>query len=78
VQRCFETHAKQIEGQPQVTIRFSVAESGQVNSAELSPSSLAGTSLGQCLLGIARSTSFGKLEEAVVFSIPITAKRVTQ
>ncbi len=47
--------------------------SGHVTSAGLSPSSLEGTDLGRCLLGVARSTDFGPQPGPVGFGIPVTA-----
>lgn len=78
IERCFTQHAADVEGQPQISIRFKVAESGQVSSATLSPAPLARTALGGCLLGIAKGTRFGKQAAPIAFSIPITARRVRQ
>lgn len=77
VQNCFATHAGALKGSPQVSIRFDLTTSGSVNSATVSPGSVAGTSLGQCLQGVAKATSFPAQEKAVAFSIPIVARVVT-
>lgn len=76
VAACFRNHASDVQGQPQISIRFSVGTAGTVESAELRPASLGGSALGSCLLATARSTNFGPQPEPVVFSIPITARRV--
>jgi len=60
---------------PQLTIRFQVEPSGQVRSAELSPPSVAGSTLGACLVSVARSTRFPSGEAPISFVIPITARR---
>lgn len=75
VERCFASHVSDLE-QPQVSIRFKADSAGRVTSAELVPSSLSSSALGQCLLGVARSTSFGPQGRDVTFTIPITARRV--
>jgi eukaryotic-like serine/threonine-protein kinase len=76
IESCFLSHVKEVDGRPEVSVRFRLAASGHVDSAELSPSTLGGTPLGQCLLGVARSTDFGPVSEPVSFTIPITARRV--
>lgn len=76
VQGCFSKNAGALQGSPQISIRFEVSAAGAVNSASLSPTALAGTSVGQCLLGVARSTKFPAGEKSVAFSIPITARVV--
>jgi serine/threonine protein kinase len=78
IESCFLSHVKEVDGRPEVSVRFRLASSGHVDSAELSPSALSGTPLGQCLLGIARSTDFGAISEPVSFTIPITARRVNK
>jgi len=73
---CFERHAAEVEGQPEISIDFEVAASGKVNSASLVPRRLSDTPLGRCLLGVARSTEFGALGKTTRFSIPIRARAV--
>jgi len=74
IQRCFERHVEAIGGSPQVSIRFSIDAAGNVTSAQVSPASVAGTPLGGCLLGVAKSTSFPPQGRPVTFTIPITAR----
>jgi serine/threonine-protein kinase len=62
-------------GQPQITVHFKIDAAGSVQAAELSPASVAGSALGGCILGIARSTHFPATGSAVNFAIPITAVR---
>ncbi len=76
IQNCFARNAESLEGSPQVSVRFQVARDGQVEAASLSPQALSGTSLGQCILSVARSTKFGAHEKPVTFTIPITARAV--
>ena len=78
IESCFLSHVKEVDGRPEVSVRFRLASSGHVDSAELSPSALSGTPLGQCLLAVARSTDFGAISEPVSFTIPITARRVNK
>jgi serine/threonine-protein kinase len=76
IQRCFDAHADQIHGGPQIAVKLQVGTTGKVKSADLVPATLSATALGQCLLGVARSVNFGPLQRDVGFSIPITARRV--
>lgn len=76
VQSCFSSAASGIDGTPELSIRFTIAEDGAVKTAAISPSSVAATSLGTCLLGIARATQFPALGKSLSFSIPITAQIV--
>jgi serine/threonine-protein kinase len=73
---CFERHAAEVEGQPQISIDFEVAASGRVDAAALVPPALSDTLLGRCLLGVARATKFGTLGQPRRFSIPIRARAV--
>ena len=71
---CFERHTAATEGQPQLSIRFSIDRAGRVTEAELSPPAIAPTPLGQCLLGVARSTQFDSQPQPISFRIPITVR----
>jgi eukaryotic-like serine/threonine-protein kinase len=70
---CFDRHAAQLEGTPEIAISFEVDPSGAVQSGALVPSALEGTALGRCLLDVARGVSFGRLEKTTRFTIPIHA-----
>ncbi len=75
VEQCFLQHAKDVGGQPRISVRFSIDTKGGVQRAELNPASLSGTALGGCVLTAARGTQFGPQPEPLTFSIPITARR---
>jgi eukaryotic-like serine/threonine-protein kinase len=77
IQHCFSAHAASNVSPGEITIEFQVASSGEVEKAELSPSALASSPLGTCLLGVAKVTRFPRLTRPVTFRIPIQA-RVTQ
>jgi serine/threonine-protein kinase len=74
--RCFEQHAREVEGRPEISVTFEVSPAGAVSSAGLAPASLEGTPLGRCLLDVARSTRFGAVGKVTRFSIPIRASAV--
>ena len=74
--RCFEQHAREVEGRPEISVTFEVSPAGEVSSAGLAPAALEGTPLGRCLLDVARSTRFGALGKLTRFSIPIRASTV--
>jgi serine/threonine-protein kinase len=76
IENCFVSHVKEVDGRPEVAVKFKVDASGHVTAADLSPAALNGTPLGQCILGVARSTDFGHQPEPFSFTIPITARRV--
>jgi serine/threonine-protein kinase len=76
VQACFAKHADALDAQPELAFNFRVSASGAVEHAELTPQAVSKTALGACLLAVASSTRFPKLEQAVAFRIPITARRV--
>jgi len=76
VQGCFTQSAGQLEGSPQVSVHFKISGGGGIQAATLAPAALASTSLGQCILSVARSTQFPALGKDVAFSIPITARVV--
>jgi serine/threonine protein kinase len=76
IEECFATQATELQGQPQIAVHFRIGTRGQVIDAALSPEPLAGTSLGRCLLGVARGASFGPQQVEISFRIPITAQKV--
>lgn len=75
IARCIQTHVPHDEPVPELSVRFQVDASGHVQSAELLPAALGGSPLGQCVLGIARRTSFGPIGEPITFRIPVSARR---
>ncbi len=73
---CFQQHG---EGQPSsVVIGFSLAASGAVTNATIKPASVAPTPLGQCVLGVAKTTEFPPRDTGISFSIPVTIRTVSQ
>jgi hypothetical protein len=76
IESCFLSHVKEVDGRPEVAVRFRVNPSGKVDAAELSPAALSSTPLGQCVLGVARGIDFGPQAGPLNFSIPITARRL--
>ncbi len=76
IQGCFNRNAAGLEGAPQLSVRFGVAANGSVTAASLVPAEAGSTTLGQCILGVARSTHFEPQEAPVGFTIPITARVV--
>lgn len=76
VQGCFSQAASGISGAPQVTVQFSIGPDGAIKSARIAPVAIANTSLGGCLVAVARGTKFPALGKNLNFSIPITAQVV--
>ncbi len=75
IARCFSQHASDVTGSPEIAVRFEVGTDGKVLSAQVQPTALGSTSLGQCIVSVARATDFGPQPEPTPFRIPITAKR---
>ena len=78
LESCFEQHAAELQGRPQISVAFDVDVSGRVTAAALTPPALTATPLGQCLLAVARETRFDKQPKPVRFSIPLSARAVTR
>ena len=76
IHRCFEQHQTTSEQRQNVSVLFSLKSSGSVERVQLSPQSLDGTALGNCLLGVSRATKFPPQSEPISFRIPLSAKRV--
>jgi hypothetical protein len=78
IHRCFEKHKTSSELSQNVSVLFTLQPSGKVNQVQLSPKSLNGTDLGNCLLTVSRATTFPPQSDAISFRIPLSAKRVKQ
>ncbi len=76
ISRCFADHVSAVDGSPELVVHFDVAADGSVRHASLAPATMEPTALGQCLLGIARSTQFAPQPSAVSFRVPLGARRV--
>jgi TonB family protein len=70
---CFRDHGPD---QTQITVVFSVDESGRVIGARVQPAALGSTELGRCVLAVARTTRFGPQSRPVEFSIPVSVRAV--
>lgn len=75
ISACFKKHTQDLQGAPEMSIRFKVDLNGKVTSAEILPAAIRATSLGSCLQSVAKSTRFGKQSKAVTFRVPIKARR---
>jgi serine/threonine-protein kinase len=73
LEACFIKHSVALEGHATTQLMFDLATDGTLTHVEVSPSLLAQTDLGQCLLNVARSTRFPPQPRAVSFTIPLTA-----
>jgi hypothetical protein len=76
IQGCFKQHAPAGAETPKMSVRISIDAAGTVTNAVVSPGTVAGTPLGQCMLGIVKATPFGAQPEPVSFTIPIAARVV--
>ena len=76
--RCFSAHAADLTGAPELVVRFEIDVAGNVTASSVSPPEVARLPLGACILGIARSTQFGRRPEPISFRIPLGARRAPQ
>jgi serine/threonine-protein kinase len=77
IEGCFRTHTADLAHSPQISVRFQIDPSGRVTSAQIVPASLAGSGLGTCITSVASATDFGPQTAPVAFTIPITARKVS-
>ncbi len=75
VERCFEDHAEEAVGAPEIAVRFEIEQSGDVAHAELDPGEMMATELGGCVLRVAQATEFGPQDSALRVRIPIAVSR---
>ncbi|MGD8862733.1 MAG: protein kinase [Myxococcales bacterium] len=77
LERCFERHAS---GQdlPRVQVKFSIAADGTVRETTVQPASVRTQPVGACIDRVARSTSFPGQGQPLVFTIPVTTRRVAR
>jgi eukaryotic-like serine/threonine-protein kinase len=74
IRRCFDDYAADAVGAPELSVRFRVAETGEILSAALAPAEAMQTELGACLVEVARRTEFGPQRETLQFRIPIAVR----
>jgi hypothetical protein len=72
---CFEKHAAEVSGAPELAYRVHVDVRGHVTAVELVPDTITPSALGRCLVGVATATEFGPQKQAITFRIPITVRR---
>jgi hypothetical protein len=77
IEGCFKQHTVSIEGLPRMQLEFEVDASGKALNVQVTPSSVSGTPLGQCLRDVGTATRFPAQGQPVSFAIPITASRGT-
>lgn len=71
LRRCFEQHAAEVAGAPQLSVKFRVGKNGRVMEAALLPEAVGQTALGRCVLDVARATAFAPRREPITFRIPV-------
>lgn len=77
IEGCFKQHTVSIEGLPRMQLEFDLDASGKALSVQVTPKSVSGTPLGQCLRDVGNATRFPAQGQPVSFAIPITASRGT-
>ena len=74
--RCFAAHPGDAAAAPEMSVRFRVGISGDVQAADVLPSALASTPLGGCVQRVAHETRFPRQNEPVVVRIPVSVRRL--
>lgn len=74
VRACFDRYPEAARAAGELSLRFHVNERGAVTAAELVPAGVAAAPLQECLIEVARSTRFSRLDEPLVFRIPISVR----
>ncbi len=74
IEACFRDKAAP-GSSPEVSVRFSIDKEGVVQRAEVIPSDLTSTPLGQCIVGVAKRTRFPAQSAPATFRIPLRAKK---
>ena len=72
VRRCLDQHRESISKTTQISIQYSIDASGRAQRVTVSPGSVMGSAMGQCIVGAARGIEFGPQPAPANFSIPIT------
>jgi hypothetical protein len=75
VVRCLSDHVSELPAEAALSVRIALDATGKVQSASVSPDTLAQSSVGQCVAGAARAMDFGSQAGAVAFRVPLTARR---
>lgn len=76
ISRCFTDHVQSLEGTPELDVHFEIGVDGSVERATLTPAAVSSTTLGACLLDVARTTHFAAQPAPVSFHVPLGARRV--
>lgn len=76
IQGCFEQYPQAVGTGPKISVLFHLAPSGKVNDVDLSPSGMAASPLGKCLVNVSKSTVFPGQGSDLSFRIPLSAHMV--
>jgi serine/threonine-protein kinase len=71
---CFQEAGAAAPQAIEATLHFDVAATGSVRAATLEPLALEKSAVGQCVLRVARETTFQDLAEPVRFSVPLRTR----
>lgn len=75
VVQCLRDHVNELPEEAALSVRIELDATGAVKSASVSPDPLAQSPVGQCVASAAQSMHFGAQASAVVFRVPLTARR---
>jgi serine/threonine protein kinase len=72
---CVNEHVDVVERTPKLGVRFTLSADGSVMRAQVSPSELGATALGNCIERAARAMRFPRQSAAIAFEVPLTARK---
>jgi hypothetical protein len=75
IRGCFDAHAAEVTGTPEVALELALGAGGEVTRAVVAPAALARTALGGCLVDVARGVRFPGTGAPVAVSIPVKVRR---
>ena len=75
VVRCLREHVSELPAEAALSVRIALDARGKVQSASVSPDTLAQSAMGQCVASAAQAMEFGSQAGAVAFRVPLTARR---
>lgn len=72
---CLDKHAVDVQGTPNLRVEVDIATSGKVSSLRVLPRAVAATALGACIRNVIRAVEFGKHDDPVTATFPLSIKR---
>jgi hypothetical protein len=72
---CLNEHYDEAEHTPKLAVRIALEAGGHVQTAKVSPASVAGGTLGTCIERAVRAMQFPRQTAALSFEVPLTTRK---